>query len=304
MIKPQPMLKETILERLKRDEVSPVPKWQWYCLECLAWSLWVVSILLGAVAVAMLVFALSYGTAALFEATHESMWAFYLDTAPYGWFVSFLILCIVSYWPLQHTKRGYRYPHTTIVGSSVGMSIVLGVVLHYAGFAAWLDPMLNDMPMPIHRSPESIERSLWQQPDAGRLLGTAESGVVDGYVPFMDITDTTWQLNVAELTNEDRQLLAAGQHVRVLGMPPATQGAHTTTTPPTLYACGVFPWLYDEDFSLEDLQAERQVFVERMYAHKDAAARAEALAEATSVAATGTLCAGLDVVRRIGEGMQ
>ena len=290
-------LKGKVLERLQAEQVQPYSKWFWAGQESLVWILWVASVIFGALSVAVLIFAATHARFALFEATHESPWQFALEVLPYIWIGAFVVMALLAYVNLRRTKHGYRYPFSHVVISSLLFSIGGGVLLNLAGVGYMIDGQLGER-MPMYKSLEERESSMWQNPGNGRLVGAVKGSLSTSTVIFTDIDGDKWTLSTEDLHTPDIRVLKSGEKVRVLGV-------NASTSVHTLHACGVFPWMFEKTVSLNEMEEERQNFIERMYAHKDRADEREARLnkEVFGKKAMG-LCADMPAIRRIGESMQ
>ena len=291
-------LKETVLAKLEGECIQPRPKLFWHCQSCLVWVLWGGSVLLGAVSVAVLIFAAAHMRFALYEATHDTPLSFALEVLPYIWVVVFVLMAALAYFNFRHTKRGYRYPLAQVVISSLVFSIIGGAVLHLAGVGQALDARLGAY-MKTYHSLEERELARWQRPKAGRLVGRmVSSASSSSVVVFTDRNRSTWQLETMDLHAPDRRVLLSGKQVRVLGL-------DASTTARTLHACGVFPWMFERNIKLSDMERERKGFIERMYAHKDRIkAREQALTQEVFGDKAMGRCADMPVIKRISESMR
>lgn len=290
-------IKDSVLARLKDESVQPRSKMWWQCQECLVWVLWGASILIGALAVAVLIFASMHASYALFEATHDSPFTFIVEVLPYAWVGIFTVMAWLGYRNFRNTKRGYKYPLTHILLSSIVFSVAGGALLHFAGVGYVLDTSLGRL-SPMYVSQAEKEQRMWQRPADGRLVGMTESRQASSSVIFIDIDGTTWSVNTEDLHKPDLRTLLTGKQVRVLGI-------YASTSDRTLHACGVFPWMFDKSMGVDDMKEERQAFIERMYAHKDnQLAREAALHDETFGDRAMGACADMPVVKRIGEMMR
>jgi len=87
-------------------------------------------------------------------------------------------------------------------------------------------------------------------------------------------------------------------------------GTQVSTDPARFHACGVFPWMLDKKRAMSELSAERQAYIDKMYAHSDTPAdrlqklEQAAFTEASTKNAVNTkLCAEIAAVRRIEDSM-
>ena len=290
-------LKNSVLERLSREDMKPKAKMWFQCRECMTWVLWGASVLFGALAVAVVAMVMTHSRYAYFEATHNSPFEFVVEALPYIWFVVFVAMAVLAYVNLRQTKRGYKYPFTHIIASSLIFSLAGGALLHLVGVGSVVDRELGKR-MPMYMSQEKKEVMMWQNPNEGRLVGNITSKDEEANeVTFVDVDGFDWSLEVMELRNIDRRQLFSGEQVRVLGV-------MTTSTPATMHACGVFPWIFNKKMPVAELEEGREGFVNRMYAHKDAADRLTELDKEARRDRKMGICAEMATVRRIGESMQ
>ncbi|PIR86013.1 hypothetical protein COU14_01205 [Candidatus Kaiserbacteria bacterium CG10_big_fil_rev_8_21_14_0_10_44_10] len=250
-------IKESVLERLEREGITPRSRLYWLSYEYAFWGAWLLSVVLGAVALAVLSFTSLYIGYSLYEATHQSFLTFFFDTLPYLWFLAFAGLTIVAYFNLRNTKRGYKYPLYLVVGSSFGFSVVGAVVLHSLGAGFYLDHYMGQH-LKSYQSRAEFEAQMWQNPLEGRLLGVLKAPSDDDLkqVLFTDVNNEDWDVTITELRTRDAELLLSGHKVRML--------VATTTEElrDGMIACAVFPWILDAAPGVERWRAERKNFIE------------------------------------------
>lgn len=258
-------LKESVFATIDSENVCPRSRWFFVCKDTLVWVFWGLSVLVGAFAVAISLFVITHSQYALYEATHETFFTFILEALPYVWIVLFLITAYLAVNNLRCTKRGYKYAVWQVLVSSVVVSLAGGAVLQLFGFGYALDKKLGEG-MDMYMSQDKMEKKLWQAPDDGRLIGRQVLSTMTptSTVIFEDLKGVRWNLNVSELAPMDLNLLASEKMVRIVG---TTSNISTRQ----FHACGAFLWILDREMKLEELNAERQAFVERVYQHKDKA---------------------------------
>lgn len=291
-------LKHTLLQRIEEDQLQPHSRLFFTGRELMVWALWLLSVAVGALAVAISVFVVVHHQYALYEATHKNFFTFLVDILPFVWLLVFVGMAYCALYNLRHTRRGYRYSLTTVLASSIVLSFALGSALQYFGLGYAVDSLLGKQ-MNIYMSQEKVELSLWQQPAAGRLVGVQRHETVDAdkYVIFEDMQGGRWRLNVVELMPYDKTLLANKNPVRVLGK--LTDGQAKL-----FHACGVFAWVFNDNVTRSDLSSDRETFVQKMAQfRKQAADRLVRMEEKTRAAATtsqaqpASVCANLAIVR-------
>lgn len=243
-------LTSQILSKIETGAVKPRARWMYLTEEYTLWVLWGVTVLFGALSVAVTFFVFSHQRFALYELTHQDFITFAVEVLPTLWLGLFAVMVVFGVFNMRHTKRGYRYPLWQILGSSVVVSLALGAVLHLAGAGFSLDKKLGVWAKG-YASQEKLDLKWWQNPVEGRLVGTAmhvrESGGTD--IRFVDVSGTAWQLDMSELHEEEERLLMMGGQVRIFG---------TSEVDTVFHACGAMPWVQDQNYRGEELAQIRQ----------------------------------------------
>ncbi len=81
-------LKQTVLARIDQENVCPRGRWLFHSRECVVWTLWLVTVLVGALAVAVSLFVIAQRQYALYEATHDNFLTFLVTVLPYLWIIT------------------------------------------------------------------------------------------------------------------------------------------------------------------------------------------------------------------------
>lgn len=290
-------LKESLLKRIETEDVCPRSRWFFMVQECFIWTFWLLSVVVGAFAVAVSLFVAVHHQYALYEATHENLFTFMVEVLPYLWLAVFGSTVYLAVYNLRHTRRGYKYSLTTILLSSLILSFAGGSALQYFGLGYTIDNILGQQ-MQIYVSQEKLEERLWQVPDEGRLVGKMilSTSAPTTTIIFHDIDDNRWNMNISELSERDIKLLRLDRTVRLLG---EVKNGQLNI----FHACGVFPWMHDNEMTMEEMSLERKAFVEQVYNHmKKAEDRLELIeneAYSSTTLPLQSVCANIAMVRRM-----
>lgn len=255
-------LKSSILGQIEKEEVKPTAKWVFSSAEYAVWAMWILTVVLGALSVAVTLYVLSHQRFALYELTHRDFATFVVDVLPVLWLSIFVVMVVFAVFNIRHTKRGYRYPLWMIVGSSLVASLALGAFLHLAGAGFSLDKKMGAWSRG-YASQEKLELKWWQNPEEGRLVGTAMY-VREGEstaIRFIDVGGKAWQFEADELHDGEKDLLNRGVQVRVFGI--------TTSGTDVFHACGAMPWVQDRSYRGEELNEIRQGAREKISRFKE-----------------------------------
>lgn len=250
------------MNRIECEGICPRSKTFFTTRECAVWALWGLSVIIGALAVAVTLFVITHRQYALYEATHDDFLTFMVGVLPYLWIIVFALMVGVGMYNLRHTKSGYRYPLWQIFGSSMVLSLAGGSALHMFGFGYNIDHQLGQQ-MRLYESQEKMEMNLWQSPADGRLMGR----LVEAPRPplatatFADVSGKTWQIDMSDLAPHEQDLLLREDTVRLIGV--------LDQDTLLFHSCGAFPWLLDHAASREDLHAARVAFEDKLHTFED-----------------------------------
>lgn len=253
-------IKDTILRRIEAEKIAPRSRIYWLAHESSLWVVWLVTVIIGAFALAILSFSSVYMGYSLYEATHENFFTFMMETLPYLWFLAFVLMIFAAQYQLRHTKKGYKYPVILVIGSSFGFSIIGGIFLHYIGAGFYMDKVLGET-LSAYQSRAEFEELIWQNPEAGRLIGRATTTQQEISIPgvvFVDIEDKQWQVLADDLRVREKELLNSGQKVRILVATSSDQ------LKDVFVVCGVFPWMLDDVPVVAKWREDRREFVDNV----------------------------------------
>jgi hypothetical protein len=258
-------LRTEVLSRIQKDSLCPHSKLWYGSKEFGVWLLWLLTVLFGALSVAVTLFVVMHRQYSLYQATHKSFLSFAVDVLPYLWITLFTLMAIFAVYNLRHTKNGYRYPLWKILGSSMVLSLAGGTLLHLAGAGFSLDKQIGVFSKE-YPSQEKLELRFWQSPEEGRLVGVflgPKEGVPLPLVMLEDTTGMRWEMDVTELNDMDRYMIEKGKRVRVIGI-------LESALPAQFHACGVFPWVYEQKYSMRELGEMKKSMQERILRHRQA----------------------------------
>lgn len=292
---PKPSVSASILARIAGEHITPTPRYAFLLRDSFLMLLVLLTIFMGTLAVAVMIFVMLSANYALYEATHSNFTTFLFDALPVIWALSFLALTMLLYTQLRLVKRGYRYSAISVIGGSLLLSCIGGLVLNGIGFGFALDQFLGKQ-VTMYRSMEKMELSMWQMPSSGRLVGKLtlspeqrQEQLGDDVPVFADIAGVAWVLETNELNEREISLLVDQKLVRLLG---------TSTAPGVFHACGVFLWMFGNDWGhgRQEMEEERGQFEAKMKFNQDRLQSGEAMM--LPPLDNDMICAHLDTMRR------
>jgi hypothetical protein len=220
-----------VLRRIREESIEPRPRWHFLMREGVIWALGAVSIVVGALAVAGILFELRFAAWDLYLATHESFFDFVFDALPFVWLVLFGLFGTAVCLSVRHTRRGYRYPPAILIGGSFVASCVVGSAIFLVGAGRFVDESLGRL-VPLHQPLFERERMLWSSTEKGRISGVVIDAPREGYMGIEGPDRVLYRVDMSGFEPIERTYVRAGDHVRVIGVP--------TSTPEAMFGCAVF----------------------------------------------------------------
>jgi glucan phosphoethanolaminetransferase (alkaline phosphatase superfamily) len=163
-------LSSKVLNSIKNKKIKPRPKWEFLIKDYVILAFGIISIIIGGLAIAVIMFMMLHSNQDLFIFANNSKLEYFFSSLPYYWILFFSLFIVLAYFNIKHFKRGYRYTLQFIALISIGASVILGILFYSVGFGKIIDgtfskkiPMYKNI---THRMPMEIIN-----PDKGILAG-------------------------------------------------------------------------------------------------------------------------------------
>ena len=227
-------LSEKILSRIESENINPDPKWQFILKEDIFWLLWTISVIVGAGAVAVIIYRFQNSGFRYYEVTHDGLLSFAFDALPIIWLSALVLIVALCYINIRHTKKGYRYPLWLVLSASIGVSVVVGNILFASGIGSVIDKELSER-VPFGPSVFMFQKDKWVKPENGLLAGNVVEFLPESKkLVIEDFSGKSWNVVISEMMPKDFMILSNEEQVRIVGIP--------ATTTDSFYGCFVFPW--------------------------------------------------------------
>ena len=186
------------LEKIKKDDIKPTPKWHFLLKSWVMWVAFGVALVIGAMSVSISLFLISNEDFELHEEFERGFGEHVLLSLPYVWLVLLVLFLAVAVYNFHHTRGGYKFKSILIWLASIIASLILGVAFFYAGFGQALDDVAEDT-LPFYEGFEERREKLFEGKDhliAGEVVEITNDTmiVVDAF------EGQTWTVSIDEET--------------------------------------------------------------------------------------------------------
>ena len=205
-----------LLAKIKQEKINPKPRWQFLLKNYTVWFAGILSLLIGAAAISVMIYLFRFNDWEIYDQTKKTFLEFFILTLPYYWFVFLGLFVLIISYNFKHTNKGYRYPSILLVGTSIILSIVFGVIFYFAGLGEKLDDILGRQ-APFYDQLINRHIDFWSQPNEGRLTGLVIDKDDKGEFVLVDKGTEEWLVSMENAEQYPGAEIVIGQPIRVLG---------------------------------------------------------------------------------------
>lgn len=220
----------TILEKIAKENIKPTARWYFVLRHAILWVPGVLVTLLGAHAVAGLLYASQHSGWEYREFLYPSQKDFFVEAIPFIWIASLALFGVLIVKALRTTSFGYRFSLKNIVVGSFLSSVLLGGFIYSMNELFEADNIIR---YPVLMNSQRI----WTSPEVGRLSGIIEK-IEDDRIIVRDKNDIIWDIDMRGFGTRTFAFVEEGKSVRILG----TSTTIARDDEHNFIACALFPW--------------------------------------------------------------
>lgn len=209
-------LEKEILQTIKDKHLTPKPRWQFLLKNYVVWGLVVLSIFIGSLAFAVVLYMVINNDWNVYEYINDSFLGFIFVTLPYFWIILLGAFIIIAHYNLRHTKKGYRYSLNAIAFISIIGSIVLGTLFYKVGLGQAIDDVFVER-VPFYQKFLGDRHKRWASPQDGLLAGVIAEVHKDNTLSLQDRTNTIWRVNIDEACMFQDIVFTEGLFIKIIG---------------------------------------------------------------------------------------
>jgi len=205
-----------IIDIIKNENIRPTPGWVFTAKRLLTWSIFSMTILLGSLAFAVILFTIQESDFSITSHMGHSGVEFFLSLLPIIWLVFVVIFLGMAILSIRNSWKGYKFSLLKQVSISVGMSIALGTLLFILGGGKWIEKVY-DVNVSSYESLEERKQNMWSRPDEGYLSGTISS-IEDNNMTIVDFNGQQWRITDLESSFiANAVMLENGELIKLIG---------------------------------------------------------------------------------------
>lgn len=228
-------ISQTILHKIEKENIKPKARWYFVLEHGILWVPGILVTLLGAVAVAGIVYAVMHSGWEYNEFVYKTKVDFLIATTPFLWVISFALFNSLIVKALRTTHLGYRMSAKKIIIGSFTTSIILGCSVYVFDEKFEVDSLIR---YPVHIR----EKGVWSSPEQGRMSGIVEKKYEKALL-VRDFENRLWIVDMSGFGSTTFPFVEEGKSIRVLGTTTENISINTDVNKEySFVACALFPW--------------------------------------------------------------
>lgn len=209
-------IQKAVLNKIKKKHIKPTPKWEFLLKKSALWGILGITVLLGAISSAIIIFMIESADFDLHEKLEPNFLSFLFKNLPYFWLALLVGFLFLAYYNFRHTPKGHRYDFKKIFGYTAVIAVLAGVVISAFGIAEKIEhKLLNKLPY-YHEIEHQKQLDKWVSSDHGRLAGRIIEIEEDGEIEIEDFNGEEWDVIIENL-EEKAPPLKEGMRIRIIG---------------------------------------------------------------------------------------
>lgn len=220
-----------LMAQIRESGIRPRPKWQVELEKTLLTGGFVLSVVLGAIAFSIVLFAIQQADFELLDHVGHSRLEALLALLPMLWIVLLILAVLVAMYGIRYSERGYKFTLARQLGYSAVLSILLGTLGFVFGGARVLEHTF-DTELSLYESMQEKKVRLWMAPEEGRIAGRIIA-VKKGELQLQDFSGNSWVVRTEGAFVAPIVQLERGAEIKLLG---------TQTGSTEFLATDIRPW--------------------------------------------------------------
>ena len=208
-------LMKDIIGKIKKDKIKPTPRWVFLLKRSVVLGLFILSILLGSVAVSIIFYQFNDADWDVYSKMDTNLFGFVFTALPYFWIILMVGFLFLAYYNFRHTHSGYKYNVFAIFGLSIFISFMFGTIFHLSGLSESLENGLHCIPQ--YETLHYGKQILWRRPEKGFLSGTIIKLDDDKAIVLQDFNKHNWQVNIEDIPKIPPPSLYEREMIKMIG---------------------------------------------------------------------------------------
>lgn len=208
---------KNVLEKIKKFEIKPIPKWQFMLKDSFVKVLFGINIFLGSIGFGIVLYLLVNSEVLQDKTLDTTLWERIVLGIPYAWILLTIFFVFVAYYNFKNTQEGYRYDVIKIFLLSIFISFFLGSILYFTRLSERLNDLFVEK-IPYYTHTLDLREKIWMRTEEGFLAGKIKS--VDHEMKLFELIDlegSVWEVTYGKAMVKSRVQLVEEEEIKIIG---------------------------------------------------------------------------------------
>lgn len=198
-MKRKPNISDQTLNLITKNQIKPIPKWEFVAKNLGLWSTFLLSFLVLAIGISLSYFGL-------------------IDNiiTPYLWYFIAVLFLGSSFVLFKKTKGAYRFYSYQVLLPIVFLGLIIGGVFFKTGLASKIDRGLESRSA-LYRQIVPMRMVVWNNPQEGYLSGKIISINSDNDFKIQDFNNNIWNISGTNINIRTRVQMIVGEEIKLIG---------------------------------------------------------------------------------------
>jgi len=209
-------ISEKTLKEIEEKKIVPQSHWNFILKNGVFWFLFLISIIIGSLAVATIIFMLTDYDWEAYKYMDKTQIEYIFLAIPYFWVIILIIFLTFAYYNFRHTRKGYIYEFYVVIVVNLFASVLLGTSLFFDGF----DPEINEALLknvPLYHKCVCTKEDIWDLPDKGLLGGKVTMIKNQDEFTLRDFHGNFWEVELENNKWPEEIPFQSGVEIKMVG---------------------------------------------------------------------------------------
>jgi hypothetical protein len=208
-------ISQKVLHDIEQQKIEPKARWHFVLHYWVMWILFVLSVMIGSLSFAMVLFYLTDYEWDLSDKFQGGAVYSIVRNIPYLWIVGLVVFILTAYLYFRNTKKGYKYKLSLIILINLLLSMAGGSILHFFEVGEFVDEQATNF-IPFYDAVAPVKKVRWGTPERGVLGGKIED-TGTGSILLRDFKGKVWTIDISGIAIEPKRLLEEDRMIKIVG---------------------------------------------------------------------------------------
>ena len=210
-------MSKSVIEKIKKSDIKPIPRWQFLLKDSFLWILSIINIVLGSIGFSIIIYLIRNNDMVSDIKLANTFFEWIIFSLPILWILLTIFFLVISFYYFKNTEGGYRFNAAKILVLSIAISILFGFVFYTSGVAEKLNDIFGRN-VPYYKHTMDVRNAMWSRADEGFLGGTILSvNSQKRSLLLEDFKGVQWSIHYDGAFVRGRLVLAVGEGIKILG---------------------------------------------------------------------------------------